>query len=74
MEALIDKAAGVGVVDLLLTNEWPQGVLHGVPQEGLPAGVDSRAVGSPVAAELAKEVKPRWGWGWGVGWRAKGGT
>ncbi|GAQ77685.1 hypothetical protein KFL_000020470 [Klebsormidium nitens] len=47
-------------VDFLLTNEWPRGILEGVDKAEAPAGLDPVAVGSPVAAELAKDLKPRY--------------
>jgi hypothetical protein len=57
LSALADDSSAP--VDFLLTNEWPRGVLQEVTKAEAPAGVDPVAVGSPVAAELARDLKPR---------------
>ena len=39
-----------------ITNEWPEGILTGVPA---PEGVDATSSHSAIAAELASALKPR---------------
>lgn len=45
------------IVDLFLSNEWPQGVLNGVSG---PPDLDSSTVGTAIVAELVAELKPRY--------------
>eukprot|EP00232_Nephroselmis_pyriformis_P016762 CAMPEP_0182878580 /NCGR_PEP_ID=MMETSP0034_2-20130328/15439_1 /TAXON_ID=156128 /ORGANISM="Nephroselmis pyriformis, Strain CCMP717" /LENGTH=642 /DNA_ID=CAMNT_0025011473 /DNA_START=1 /DNA_END=1929 /DNA_ORIENTATION=+ len=49
--------AGAGEVDLLLTCDWPRDVL--TYSTAPPGGVDLRG-GSPVVAEVAEKLKPRY--------------
>jgi len=59
--------AGAGEVDLLLTCDWPRDVLTYATQP--PPGVELRG-GSPVVAEVAEKIKPRYhfaGGGFGSG-------
>lgn len=60
VERLVDQAAGIGIVDILLTNEWPLGVLSTSDKQNLPAVSNPRTVGTTLVAELAKETKPRY--------------
>eukprot|EP00897_Mesotaenium_endlicherianum_P011003 jgi/Mesen1/9931/ME000070S09221 len=55
VERLVDQV----LLDPRNTNEWPQAVLQGADHSGLPPGINPRSVGSPIAAEIAKEVNPR---------------
>eukprot|EP00898_Chlorokybus_atmophyticus_P002259 jgi/Chlat1/3033/Chrsp206S03289 len=53
---VVITAAAEGIVDLLLTDEWPQGVCKGV---ALPEGVPADC-GSAVVADAALRVQPRY--------------
>eukprot|EP00899_Mesostigma_viride_P019995 jgi/Mesvir1/27998/Mv20194-RA.1 len=49
-----------GLVDLLLTDEWPRGVLTHTKPESLPPGRDFRFVGDAGVATLAQRLQPRY--------------
>ena len=55
-------ADGAGVVDLLLTSQWPRGVhAFASPGAGPPADVVAASnAGTPPAAELARDLQPRY--------------
>ena len=55
-------ADGAGVVDLLLTSQWPRGIhAFASPGAAVPADVvAASAAGTPPAAELARDLQPRY--------------
>lgn len=57
VDALRAFADDPEVIDFFLTNEWPLGILNGVPA---PSELKSSVVGSAIVAELAAELKPRY--------------
>lgn len=57
VDALRALADDPGIIDFFLTNEWPEGILNGVP---VPSDLDSSNLGNPIVAELAAELKPRY--------------
>lgn len=50
----LDKREFVSLTGI--TNEWPEGILTGVPA---PEGVDATSSYSAISAELASSLKPR---------------
>lgn len=49
-----------GIVDLFLTNEWPQGILNGVNLAEASPGIEHISRGNSVISELVAELKPRY--------------
>jgi hypothetical protein len=49
-----------GVVDLLLTNEWPRGCDHNATAAPGDAVATASAAGSPAISDVARDVQPRY--------------
>jgi hypothetical protein len=54
------KPLGGGVIDLLLTSEWPSGIDKFTrDKDNAEPAAAAAAAGSPVVAELARDLQPR---------------
>ncbi|XP_072994478.1 zinc finger CCCH domain-containing protein 59 [Typha latifolia] len=60
VDALRALAEEPGIVDLFLSNEWPLGLANGANTSEAPTEVMDPSGCSPIIAELAAEIKPRY--------------
>lgn len=57
----LDRALALKHLDLLLTHEWPRGLLPPRPKGSPPVpGMPSPWVGNPLARALVERVRPKW--------------
>jgi hypothetical protein len=59
IDAVRDFVEEPGIVDLFLTNEWPQGILNGVNLAEASPGIEHMSGGNAVISELVAELEPR---------------
>ncbi|KHN06614.1 Zinc finger CCCH domain-containing protein 64 [Glycine soja] len=60
VDALRAIAEEPGIVDFIITNEWPSGVTNRAADSDIPAGLSDAAGGDSTVSELVQEIKPRY--------------
>ncbi|OWM83147.1 zinc finger CCCH domain-containing protein 64 isoform X1 [Punica granatum] len=60
VDALRALAEEPGIVDILLTNEWPSGITNRATIDDMPSGISDSSGSDPTVAELVAEIKPRY--------------
>lgn len=60
VDALRALAEEHGIVDIFLTNDWPSGILNGVPTTDIPPEIPDLSGTDSTISELVAEIKPRY--------------
>ncbi|KAL7589477.1 hypothetical protein Lser_V15G38867 [Lactuca serriola] len=60
IDALRALAEEPGIIDIFLTNEWPDGILNRASTSNIPPGISDSTGSDAAISELVAEIKPRY--------------